>query len=184
MNIDYTGRHFQLDDRTKDYTDNKLSKLVKFLEEPIEAHVVFEIEKHRQIAELHIAHRHGVLQAKEEAENLLDAVHAAVEKIEKQARRSHKKHTDKRRRAAVRTNGDLRHWPLDILEAGSLQAGEEPKVIRKTVLQIKPMTVDEAAIQLDMSKNEFFVFLDSSSDRVSVLYKRRDNHYGLIAPEF
>lgn len=182
MNIDYTGRHFQLDERTKDYTENKLAKLAKFLEEPIEAHVVFEVEKRRQITDLHIAHRYGVLQAKEEAENMLDAVHAAADKIEKQARRSRKKHTDKKRRAG-RSNGDLRHWPLEVLEAGSLQAGEEPKVIRKTVLQIKPMTVDEAAIQLETSKNEFFVFLDSSTELVSVLYKRRDSHYGLIAPE-
>ncbi|NJL27577.1 MAG: hypothetical protein HC897_06610 [Thermoanaerobaculia bacterium] len=46
------------------------------------------------------------------------------------------------------------------------------------------MTIDEAALQLEGSKNEFFVFLDSSTERVSVLYKRKDNHFGLIAPEF
>ena len=48
----------------------------------------------------------------------------------------------------------------------------------------KPMTIDEASLQLEQSKNEFFVFRDSASDRVSVLYRRKDDNYGLIAPEF
>ncbi len=187
MKVDYTCRHYHLDDRTKEYTESKLAKLVKFLEEPIDVRVIFEVEKHNHKknghkAEVHVAHRHGVLTAEDEAQEVLDAIHQAVGKLEKQARRSHQKHTDKKRRAG-RNNGDLRHWPLDVLEAGSVQPGEQPRVVKQTLLPIKPMTVDEAAIQLETSKNEFFVFLDSVTDRVSVLYKRRDSNYGLIAPE-
>jgi putative sigma-54 modulation protein len=107
-----------------------------------------------------------------------DAIHHVIEKAEKQARRARKKHMDKKRRAGNN------HWPLEVLEATSVTPGTEPRVIKTTQLPIKPMTIDEAALELDRSKNEFFVFLDSTTERVSVIYRRQDKHYGLIAPEF
>ena len=70
-----------------------------------------------------------------------------------------------------------------MVDRESLSTNAVPQVIKSTLLQIKPMTIDEAALQLESSKNDFFVFRDATSDRVSVLYKRRDNNYGLIAPE-
>ena len=102
MKIEFTGRHYHVSDRIKEFTERKLAKLEKFLDDPVEIHVVLEIEKRRQIAEFHVSHRHGVLQATEEAEHMREAVHAGVDKIEKQARRSRKKFMDKRRRAADR----------------------------------------------------------------------------------
>ena len=182
MKIQYTGRHFQVDDRVRAFAESKLGKLAKFLDDPVELHLTLEIEKRRQIAELHVSHRHGVLQAKEAAEQMFDAIHAVAEKIEKQARRSRQKHQDQRRRAGRQAEG--RYWPLEVLDKSSLRAGIEPKVIKTAHLPIKPMTIDEAALDLESSKNEFFVFFDSATDRVSVLYRRQDGHYGLIAPEF
>ena len=73
---------------------------------------------------------------------------------------------------------------VDILERESVEGGGTPRVISSTHLQIKPMTIEEAALLLEESKNEFVVFRDASSDRVAVLYKRKDNNYGLIAPGF
>jgi putative sigma-54 modulation protein len=183
MNIEYVGRNYELDDRVRRYAESKLAKLEKFLQEPVEVRVTLEVEKHRQIAEVHVAHRHGVLQATEETADMLDAVNLAVDKVEKQARRSRKKHVGKRRRTD-RANGQV--WPLAVLERESVggAAGGPPRIIKSTRLQIKPMTIDEAALQLETSKNDFVVFWDSTSDRVSVLYKRRDSNYGLIAPEF
>lgn len=181
MNVEYTGRNCRVDDRLRSYAKKKLQKVLKFIDEPVEIRLILEVEKRRRIAELHISHRHGMLQATEEAEEMRDAIHAAIDKVEKQARRSHKKHTASKRRAHRAVNDA--HWPLEILEPQSISQGNAPKVIRTTRLPIKPMTIDEAALQLEDSKNEFFVFLDSSTDRVSVLYKRRDDHYGLIAPE-
>lgn len=181
MNIDYTGRHCQIDDHVKELTARKLAKVTRFLDEPIEVRAIVEVEKHRHRAEINVSHRHGTLQATEEADATLDALHAAVEKLDKQARRVRKKHTDKLRRAA--RDGEHR-WDVDIVEAASLQEGAAPRVIRSMQLPIKPMTIDEAALQLQGSKNDFFVFRDSTTERVSVLYKRRDQNYGLIAPEF
>ena len=180
MRVDFTGRHYTLDDEVKDFASKKLEKLVRFLAEPAEAHVILEVEKNREIAELVVTHRLGVLQAKEEAETMLNAIQAAVDKVEKQARRSRKKMVDKRRRSSVKED---HHWPLEVIEATTVAAGEKPRVIKTTRLPIKPMTIDEAALELERSKNEFFVFRDSRTDKVSVLYRRRDSHLGLIAPE-
>ncbi len=182
MKIEFTGRHFHVGDRAKKFTESKLAKLKKFLDEPVEVHVILEIEKRRQIAEFHVSHRHGVLQATEESEHMREAIHAGVEKIEKQARRSRKKFMDQRRRA--QRQDDNHHWPLEVLDADSISGGELPRIIKTGRLPIRPMTIDEAALELDQSKNEFFVFRDSGTDRVSVIYRRKDANLGLIAPEF
>ncbi len=182
MKIEFTGRHYHVGDRARQFIEGKLEKLIKFLDEPVEVHVIMEIEKRRQIVEFHVSHRHGVLQATEEAEHMREAINAGVEKIEKQARRSRKKFMDQRRRAQRHDDGH--HWPLDVLEAASVSGGDQPRVIKTSRLSIKPMTIDEAALELDHSKNEFFVFRDSGTDRVSVIYRRKDANFGLIAPEF
>ncbi len=181
MKIELTGRHYRVGDRARQFIERKVAKLAKFLDEPVEVHVILEIEKRRQIAEFHVSHRHGVLQATEEAEHMREAIHAGVEKIEKQARRSRKKFMDQRRRAQRQDDGH--HWPIEVLDAASVSGGIR-QIIKTGRLPIKPMTIDEAALQLDQSKNEFFVFRDSGTDRVSVIYRRKDTNFGLIAPEF
>ena len=182
MKIEFTGRHYHVGDRARQFIEKKLDKLERFLDDPVEIHVILETEKRRQIAEFHVSHRHGVLQATEESEHMREAIHAGIEKLEKQARRSRKKFMDQRRRA--QRQDDNHHWPLEVLDAASITGGDLPRIIKTGQLPIKPMTIDEAALELDQSKNEFFVFRDSGTDRVSVIYRRKDANFGLIAPEF
>jgi putative sigma-54 modulation protein len=182
MNIDFVARNVHLDDKTREYAEAKLAKLGKFLEEPMEVRVTLEVAKHHHVADLHVAHRFGVLQAKETTEGILDAINFAVDKVEKQARRSRKKFLDRRRKVG-RVNGGSQ-WPLEVLAPEGLSQGTPPKVVKTTSIQIKPMTIEEAALTLERSRNDFLVFHDSTSDRVNVLYKRRDENYGLITPEF
>jgi putative sigma-54 modulation protein len=99
MKVEYVGRGYAVDESVRRYTEDKLRKLAKFLDEPSDAHVVFEVEKHLAIAELHVTHPHGSLHARESADQMLDAVNLAVDKLETQAERGRKKHFDKRRRA-------------------------------------------------------------------------------------
>ncbi len=181
MNIEFSTRNFKANDRVREYASGKLGKVAKFVEEPVEARVTLESEKHRRIAEIHLSHRFGVLQAAEETGNMLDAINLAVDKIEKQARRSRKKHKDKRRRADRRNGAHA--WPVSVVERESVGAPRGPKIVKSSELPIKPMSLEEAALELEGSKNEFIVFRDATSDRVSVLYRRRDNDYGLIAPD-
>ncbi|MEZ5331298.1 MAG: ribosome-associated translation inhibitor RaiA [Thermoanaerobaculia bacterium] len=181
MNIEYVGRHVELNDRIRAFAEEKLGKVTKFLDEPVEARLTLERGKHGHLVDLHVAHRFGVLQGHEEAEDLFDAVHDVVEKVEKQARRERKKFLDKRRRAA-RPDGEA-EWPVDVLDRASVGSGSRPRIVKSTAISIKPMTLDEAALQLEGSRNDFIVFRDAANQKVSVLYKRRDANYGLISPE-
>ena len=180
MNIDFLARNLELDNTIRDYTNDKLEKVSKFLDDPVEVHVTLEQEKHRSIAEVRISHRFGLIQAKEETDELLDSINLAVDKAEKQARRSRKKFIDKRRRAD-RDNGH--HWPVEVLEPASIAKGQSPRIIKSSVISIKPMSLDEAALHLEGSRNDFIVFRDVGSDEVNVLYRRRDKNYGLISAE-
>jgi putative sigma-54 modulation protein len=185
MNIDYVGRNYTIDDRMRQLTEDKLGKVIKFLDEPVEIRVTLAEEKHRHIADLHVAHKLGLLQATEEtAGDMFDAVNAAVDKVEKQARRAHKKVTGRKRRAGARVNGyAVPSWPMNVVERDSLGEGREPRIVKRSQIEIKPMALEEAALQLESSKNDFLVFRDAANDRVSVLYKRKDSNYGLIVPE-
>jgi len=180
MHIDYVARNYPLDDQIRSYTSDKLQKVAKFLDDPVEIRVTLEHEKYRYIADLHVSHRFGVIKANEENDDMYDAINLAVDKTEKQARRSRKKFRDKRRKAD-RSNGN--QWPIEVLERGSIGEGRSPRIVKSSVLSIKPMSIEEAALQLEDSKNDFVVFRDAGSDQVSVLYKRRDQNYGLISPE-
>jgi len=182
MNIEFVGRHVQVDERIRSHAQEKLAKVARFLKEPIEVHVTLDAEKSRQIAELRIAHRHGSLHSREENHDLLEAVGLAIDAVEEQARRTRKRAVDKRRRA----NRDVaarNDWPVEILARESVGHGGAPQIVESSSLEIKPMSLDEAALALDTSRHEFVVFRDASNERVNVLYRRKDGNFGLISPE-
>jgi putative sigma-54 modulation protein len=182
MTIEILGRNVQVDDRVRRMAEKKLQKLGKFLAEPIDIRVILSAGKHTHTAELRATHRLGVLTATEETEgNFLEAIDRLLDVVEEQARRTHKKVVDKRRRGDRADRGS--RWPVEVLEQGSVGAGAVPRVIETNLLHVKPMTLEEAALELDIAADGFVVFRDSTNDRLSVLYKRKDQHYGLIAPE-
>lgn len=182
MNIEFQSRNFELDDKIREYAHRKLEKVTRFLEEPIEIRVTLQGTKHGSIADLHVSHRHDLLQVEETADEMRDAVNLAVDKAQTVARRSRKKFQGRRRRADRRTNGH-HAWPIEVVERDSLGDDEGPRIIETTELTIKPMTLEEAALGLDGSPHQFLVFRNAANDRVSVLYKRSDSNYGLISPE-
>lgn len=181
MNIEFQSRNYELHDDIRDYADKKLRKVTKFLEEPIEIRVTLQETKHGKIADLHVAHRHDVLQADAENDEMRDAVNLAVDKVEKQARRARKKFQARRRRAD-RKNGS-HTWPLEVLDRGSVGESEGPRIVETSELTIKPMSLEEAALGLEASEHQFLVFRNAQNDRISVLYKRSDRNYGLISPQ-
>ncbi len=179
MNIEYTGRNYTIDDRVRDLVSEKLQKLAKLLDEPIDARMTLSAEKRKFVADLHLHHRHGSIQAEESSDdNMFEAIGDVAAKAERQAERDKTRRVDRRRREA-----SANHWPVEVLEAGTL-ADESPRVIKSSRIEIKPMTLEEAAQKLGDSRSEFVVFLDATNERVSVLYKRKDQNFGLIAPEF
>jgi|GEM_PF-664988 len=183
MNVEYVGKGITISDKTKAFAQTKLAKIFKFLDEPIEARLVIEPGKAGLGADLHIAHRHGVVQSEEEAvPRLEDAIQAVAVKAEKQARRSRKRFIDVRRRAG-RAASENPQWPVEVLDGTSLRQEHTTRIIKVQHFSIKPMEVDEAALALEGAKNDFIVFRQTTSDQVSVLFRRRDGNFGLISPE-
>jgi putative sigma-54 modulation protein len=183
MKIEYLAKSYTLDEQVRHYTEEKLKKLHKFLDEPVDAHATLELEKHHFVADIVVNHRFGTLHARETADQMLDAVNLAVDKLGTQAERARKKFKDRRRRAQRQeTNGH--QWPLDVIDRNSVTGGGGRVILKSSLLHIKPMSIEEAALALEGAEDEFVVFRDSETDRISVLYKRRDANYGLIAPEF
>jgi len=183
MQTEYVARGLRIDSKTRDLTGHKLDKLATFLQEPISAHVALSVQKRRHRAEIHVTHRHGSLQASEETEDTQSSIHLVFDKLDKQARRSAKKFQTNRRRAARHVQED-EFWSHEVLRGGTGAENSGPRIVESKRVRVKPMTVDEAALELQASAHsEFVVFREVDRDSVSVLYRRKDGDYGLISPE-
>ena len=180
MRVSVTFRHMDNSDALKKYAEDKIGRLKKYGYSPVDASVVLSVEKHRQIAEVVINAEKTTIKGREATENMYSAIDMVMEKIEKQI----KKHKER----LVSHKADNVRSPMEITEPAPLrreiygQEGEEPAIITKT-LDSKPMTLEEAAMQLDMSKSEFLVFINADSREMNVIYRRKDNNFGHIVPK-
>jgi len=184
MQVTVTFRNIEATDALRRYADAKVSRAAsKYFRRPVEGHVVLTVSKRRHSAEITVIADRMTLNAREETDDLYSAIDLAVDKIERQAKKQkakrsvHKSGGSAPRLAAVEVGGSL---PL-----GGL-AGESPdlaSVVRTERVAAKPMTVEEAMMQLESSTKEFIVFRNAVNETVNVLYRRKDGNYGLIEPD-
>jgi putative sigma-54 modulation protein len=180
MNLDFVARNTELNDQIREFAADQLKKVVRFLEEPIEIRFCLEERKYRRIADLHIGHRFGVIQATDETGDMREAIRLAVEKAEKQAKRARQKAKDRKRRARKTASFE---WPIEILDPATLQAVEGPTVIESRTFHLEGMGLEQAVEKMEEVGLGFFVYRDSVSGRVSILYNRKDDTLGLLYPE-
>jgi putative sigma-54 modulation protein len=180
MQTTITGRHFEVTDALRQHIDTKIQKMERFLGGITDLHVVLSVEKHRHSAEITLLQANGnTLRSLEETHDMYESVDKVIEKIEKQARKLNRKRETSRKGRKSTKDLEVLVDDSEIPETGSA-----PKVIRSQKFAVKPMPVDEAAMQLGMAPDGFLVFLNSESDQINVMYKRKDGNYGLIEPEF
>lgn len=178
MKIELTGRHIEVTPAIRQHVEGQLAKLKFFNgKTTANAHVVVTVEKSRQKAEIVLNWRDHTLKAAETDKDLYQAVGKAVEKLEKQAQKIKEKGIDRRQQAqptaavAPEPDGEVAAAPLP------------PRIIAADNNNLKPMTPEEAVIELTQnSANQFIVFRDTDTEQVSVLYQRTDGNYGLIQP--
>jgi putative sigma-54 modulation protein len=186
MATEITGRNFEVTPQIRTLLDKKLSKVVdKLFDDVIDVRVVLQVQKYRNICEILIVGKeHDVKAVQDSAESMPDAINAAIDHVKRQAQKNRKKIRNHHRQ---RGNGErVTDWTVQVLEPGRLRQTDDhnrPRIIKTNNLPIRPMSIEEAALRLDDSKNEFIVFRDLDTDKISVIYKRRDNNLGLIAPE-
>lgn len=184
MAVECTGRNVEVTPALKNLARARAERLERHLGGPANVRVVLSHEKHRFGAEIIATHRRQRWNAHEyTTADPKAAVALAFEKIDAQAMKDSERRRDRKNRVSQR-----------LLEAGeptapaasnrkaarSSAAAPERRVVKTSRLAVKPMSVEEAALFLGDSEQEFLVFRDSSTENVSVLYKRRDGNLGLI----
>jgi len=183
------GRNFEVTPDIRKLIDTKLSRIVnKLFDDVIEYRCVLQVEKYRYICEILIVGKeHDVKAIQESDKNMKDAINRTIDHLKSQAQKNRKKLRDHHRKDGNHAKEDrVTDWTVQVLEPGQLRVEGDhnrPRIIKTNSLPIRPMSIEEAALRLDESKNEFIVFRDLDTDKVSVIYKRRDKNLGLIAPE-
>lgn len=162
-------------DKVIEKARKKVGKFEKFFSPDTEAHLTFNIEKGRCIFEVTIITKGAIIRAEESAADMYASIDMAVEKLERQIRK-HKTRLGKRIRqeAMVPENYELKE---------QIEEDEDFKVVKTKRFPLKPMDVEEAILQMDLLGHSFFVFTNAETEKVNVVYRRKDGKYGLIEPE-
>ncbi|MEO8432760.1 MAG: ribosome-associated translation inhibitor RaiA [Acidobacteriota bacterium] len=185
MSVECTGRNVEVTAPLRGLAEERAARLERHVGEPADVRVILSREKRRYVAEVIAAHRNQHWTAKEENANLRGALTGAFEKIDAQALKSSERRRDRKHRGAggsisPRVTGANGGEPARRRSSSP----ESPRVIRVGRRgATKPMTVEEAVMRIEASPENVFVFRDSGSEKISVLYKRRDGDFGLIVPE-
>ncbi len=176
MQIAVTFKKIDSSDTLKSHVQDKMNRLDKYWDNPAEANVVLSVEKFRHIAEVTIAGDGFKVKGTEETDTMYSAIDMVIDKLEKQIKKNKKRY--KKRRAAARAGSERDR--LNALDKAGLSEIKEPRVIKAEQIEVIPMDIDEAIMQMELINNSFLVFRNSRTEKVNVLYRRKDDNYGLI----
>lgn len=182
MAIEITGRHIEFPAREKQWVQDRATRLERHTGKITEGRLIVTGEKRRVSAEVIVTTRRRNWEAHATAADLPGVLAAVFDRLETQAARERARQKDHKGKPPARAVG-ADSAPDDGAGDSETAAGER-RIVKTTRIPIKPMSAEEAALELEDSLHEFIVFHDASSERVSVLYKRKDGHFGLIAPEW
>jgi putative sigma-54 modulation protein len=164
----------------RSYVEEKLMRVKKYIDEPVEAQVALSVEKKiRHKIEVILAAKGITIKAAEQTEDMYAAIDGVIDKLERQLKR----YKDKIKRHKPLSGGE-RQVAKTVFAAESIDEGHpEPVIIKSDTFHVKPMSVEEAVMQMDLLDKEFLVFTDANSAGINVVYRRKDGNYGLIVPQ-
>ena len=179
MRVTVKGKNVHVSDSLKAYVESKLQKLSKYFSNIKEAQVTQTIQRNWYVIEVQVEGDGVFLRAEDRSPDMYACVDAIVEKRFKGKLMLHPREGVG---AAMAAEVAPAEPPEEIMETEE----EEPLpgIVRTKRFAIKPMTPDEAAMQMELLNHDFFVFLNGETDQMNVLYRRKDGNYGLIEPEF
>ena len=178
MNITFTGRQTEFSAELKGLVQERVRKLERLFGEIVEAHVILTAVRHRFQSEIVLHARSHTLSGDAETTAARASLQAALEKIEKQARRVKEKWTGRRKRIGKSLLEQRRRS-----EPAAPESEDRPRVIASDGFSKKPITVDEAAMKVQESERGFLVFRNADTLQISVIYRRKDGNFGLIQPD-
>ncbi len=177
MRLQVKGKNVEVTEAIRTYAEEKLGRLGRQLADPTRVEVELAVEKNPSIADNHVAEatvwtKGPVLRAREASTDMRASIDLLADKLERQVIR----YREKRQRRNARTNGP---GP----EAVPVVHEEERTIVKTKQFAFKPMSAEEAVLQLELVGHDFFVFRNDESDEINVVYRRRDGNYGLIEPQ-
>jgi putative sigma-54 modulation protein len=187
MQVHITGRQVAITPALRKFTEEKLKKVEKLLGGPIEAHVVLAVEKRRHLAEIQVKSRTALLSGERETEDLYVSIGDVVDKLERQALKHKEKLTNRKKRDGRRIAGSLPAPEVPVApkrQAKSGAAPRAPRILPSDRYRLKPLSAEDAAMELDSAGGDLLVFRDDQTYRVNVVYRRKDGDFGLVDPEF
>jgi len=183
MSVDITGRHIEITEPLRKFATDRLERLRGVIDEILEVHFILTVEKHqRHIAETNIKTRRDFYHAEEVSTDMYTSIAAVLDKVEKQILRD-KERTVARKRHNNNHKGGQVVTTTSVIELEELLGERLPRIIRTYEVAAKPMSVDDAAIQIGGSDRDFLVFRNADTERLNVVYKRKDGNIGWIEPE-
>ena len=163
------GEKVQVTDSIKDYIQEKLSKMDKYLDNPenVEAKILIKVKGVEQRVEVTIQTKGYFLRAEESHSDLYAAIDLIIDKLERQFRKYKTKLLDKSRQENIQDSFDI-------------EEAVEEEIVKRKKIYLKPMDEEEAIVQMELLGHTFFVFKNIETDTICVIYKRHDGNYGLI----
>lgn len=172
MKYNIRGDRMVITNAIKDYTESKLGRLEKyFKDDDITANVLTRVRGNNQIVEVTIPTSKFILRSEEENDDLYAAIDLVTDKLERQIRKN-----KTRLNRNVKENVKEFNFDYEILE----DEESKEKVVKRKNIEMKPMDEEEAILEMELLGHSFFVYKDMDTDKVCVLYKRKDGDYGLI----
>lgn len=175
MEILIRGDKLKVTESMNDYVFDKLKKLEKYIDssENVRANVVIKIKNHEQKVEITIPLKKFILRAEETQEDFYAAIDVIVDKIERQIRKNKTK-------LQSRKIKESKDFITDYIDDEKF---EDSNVVKRKKIEVKPMSEEDAIIQMDLLGHSFYLFKDSKTLKPTLVYKRNDNNYGVIETE-
>ncbi len=182
MQIIVKGKNLEVTDALRGYALEKVGKIERYFDRILKTEIELSVERNpkiseKQVVEVTIFTNGPILRAKEAAPDMYQAIDLVAEKLERQAIKAKKKMIDRSHHA--------KNPFKEAAAAVRLEEEEEegPRIVKTKSFTLKPMTPEEACLQMDLLGHDFFVFVNADTERTNVVYRRKDGNYGLIEPE-
>jgi ribosome hibernation promoting factor len=176
VRLQVKGKNVEVTDSLREYAQEKLSKLERQLADPTRVELELAVERNPSIAQNHVAEatiwtKGPILRAREASVDHKASIDQLVDKLERQVNRYRARRRPRRGQPAGTA-----------IPADAIPVEEEPRIVKSKQFAVKPMSPEEAVLQLELVGHDFFVFQNGDSGDVNVVYRRRDGAYGLIEP--
>jgi putative sigma-54 modulation protein len=175
MRYKITGRNINVTQGLKAAVEEKIGKLERYFNQDTEAIITLSVEKERQKIEVTIPVKGTIIRAEQESNDMYVSIDLVEEIIERQLKKYKNKIIDKKQAAVAFS---------DLFINEEYDSSDEIEIVKVKKFAMKPMDPEEACVQMELLGHAFYVFLNSETEQVNVVYKRKGNTYGLIEPEF